>query len=127
MFPTSPTAPTIITLKIMSSNNAQCNSRESIYRVTEPDSKVYTRCKKISYFIEVSPEKRPLVYLIQLKIFRPLMINLFQNAFSTDVRRRRDFSKLKLNHAHSECAMHFHRTVHRHTEAEKLLQTRCKN
>ena len=102
-----------MTLKIliMRSNNAKFNSMESIYRVTENENclqTVYKVQERNSYFIDISPEKRSLVYLIELKIFRPLIINLFQNAFSRDVQRRRDYSKLKLNYAQSEYAMQFH-------------------
>ena len=50
-----------------------------------------------------------MVSLVELKILRPLIINLFQNAFSRDVQRRRDYSKLNINYAQSECAMQFHR------------------
>ena len=112
IFPTSPSAKAIKTLKIMRCKNAQFNSMESIYRVTEDENclqTVYKVQERNSYFIDISPEKRSLVYLIELKILRQLIINLFQNAFSRDVRRRRDHSKLKLNYAHSECAIQFHR------------------
>ena len=71
-------------LKLVRSNNAQCNSRKSIYRVTENENylqTVYKVQEKNSLFIDISLAKRSLVYLIELKIVRPLMINLLQNAF----------------------------------------------
>ena len=85
---------------------------ESIYRVTEDENclqTVYKVQERNSYFIDISPEKRSLVYLIELKILRQLIITLFQNAFSRDVRRRRDHSKLNLNLCAFRMRIQFHR------------------